>query len=91
MTTVLSDFQRHALADIRTVLQEAGRSPGSESVMGNEEKYMAISFGGYRALLYVDGAELLGDRLDRRFEKFDFDSLDDLRMQLVQEVRQLVS
>jgi hypothetical protein len=91
MTTELSDFQRDALADVRNVLQEAGRSSESESMLGNEEKYMAIAFGGYKVLLYVDGAELLGNGLDRRFEKYDFDSLDDLRTHFIREVRQLMT
>ncbi len=91
MTTELSDFQRDALADIRDVLKDAGRSSESESVLGNQEKYVAIAFGGYKALLYADGAELLGNGLDRRFEKYDFDSLDDLRIHFILELRQLMT
>lgn len=91
MTTGLSDFQRETLADLRNVLQESGRSVESESIAGNKEKYVTISFGGYRALLYLDGAELLGDGLDRRFEKYDFDSLEDLRLHFIQELRQALA
>lgn len=91
MTAELSDFQRKALADVRNVLHEVGRSAESESVLGNEEKYVAILFGGYQALIYVDGAELLCNGVDRRFEKYDFDSLDDLRLHFVREVRQALT
>ena len=61
----------------------------TEELAGDREKYLIISFAGYRVLIYEDGAEILGNGLDKRFEKEDFRSLDLLREQLLSALRDL--
>lgn len=91
MTDDLTDFQRRALADVIGALEAAGRAPESQETLGNREKYLVVSFSGYRVLLYLDGAEILGNGLDLRFEKEDFENLDQLRERLLAKLRPLLA
>jgi hypothetical protein len=90
MTEDLTAFQRQALADVSGALAVAGQQPVSLQTLGNREKYLVIAFSGYRVILYLDGAEILGNGLDLRFEKEDFDNLALLRKQLLTELRPLI-
>lgn len=90
MTDLLSAFQQRALAEVNRALTDAGREPGSYETLGNREKYVVISLAGYRVILYLDGAEILGNGLDLRFENEDFDNLDLLRAKLLAELRPLL-
>ena len=91
MTDDLTDFQRRACADVISALAAAGRAPDSQEKLGNHEKYLVVSFSGFRVLLYLDGAEILGNGLDLRLEKEDFKNLDQLRERLLTELRPLLA
>ncbi len=90
MTDDLTNFQLHTLSEVMGALAIAGRASESQETLGNREKYLVVSFSGYRVLIYLDGAEILGNGLDLRFEKEDFANLDQLRERLLSELRPLL-
>ncbi len=90
MTDLLSAFQLRALADVKSALADSGLELGPCETLGNREKYVVISFAGYRVILYLDGAEILGNGLDLRFENEDFGNLDLLRAKLLAELSPLL-
>ena len=91
MTERLTAFQRDALAGIHDVLRATGHSPEAEELAGHQEKYLIVTVLGYRVLLYENGAEILGNGMDRRLEIDDFNSLHELRAHLITELRQLLA
>ena len=89
MTDSLTAFQQSTVQAVRAILASTRGAQVNEELAGDREKYLVISFAGYRVLIYEDGAEILGNGLDRRFEKEDFRSLDLLREQLLSGLREL--
>lgn len=87
MTHALTAFQESTLQAVRSLLAATRDTPVSEELAGDREKYLILSFAGYRVLIYEDGAEILGNGLDLRFEKEDFQTLDALRQGLLSALR----
>lgn len=60
----------------------AGRETKSETNLGAEND-TKVTFDPLELWIYEDGANLLGEGVDRRFEAPDFNSLDDLRLSVL--------
>lgn len=87
MTETLTAFQQATLKAVRELLAPTHGAQVKEELLGNREKYIVISFAGYRVLIYMDGAEILGNGLDERFEREDFRTLDALTERLLSALR----
>ena len=89
MTSAPTAFQESTVQAVRTLLATTRDASVREEFAGDREKYFILSFDGYRVLIYEDGAEILGNGLDKRFEKEDFRTLDALRERLVSALREI--
>lgn len=89
MTSALTAFQESTVQAVRALLATTRDASVREELAAGREKYFILSFDGYRVLIYEDGAEILGNGLDKRFEKEDFRTLDALRERLLSALREI--
>lgn len=67
----------------------AGCETKSETNLGAEND-TKVTFGPFELWIYEDGANLLGPDIDRRFERPDFNTLEDLRISVLALVSELI-
>lgn len=91
MKAELTEFQVLAVADVDQSLASTSTPVVSRSVLGNEEKYVEVATERFRVLVYLDGAEILGDGIDLRFEREDYGDLRALRVHLIEQLQAITS
>lgn len=74
----LTSFQRKCEAQVLSVLKKKHLDLGNRRVDGRNETYIYGQVKGFEIWIYGDGAEIMSRTVDKRFEKPDFTSEDDL-------------
>lgn len=78
----LSAFQIESRHEVEGLLAQHNIPLNFEIISVSEDPDdpgLRFSFGDYISWIYLDGAELIAPDLDRRFEIYDFNSIDDLK------------
>jgi hypothetical protein len=92
-------FQNDTQQKLRTILTEkrqAGRfeivelPPEPFGTSDTNELAVKATVGTYEIWIYPDGANVLGGKVDKRFEIYDYRSLDDLQSALLKFVGELL-
>lgn len=79
-------FQNELNVEVAQLLRARGLSP-DRTVINDSVKF---SFEGFELWIYPDGANVLGPSVDRRFEIYDFDSLDHMKQVVLAYVATIV-
>jgi hypothetical protein len=75
----LNDFQKTTEVRLRGLLT-IRRVVGEFSVGGGPKEYaVKVIIGPYVSWIYPDGADVIGQGIDERFEIYDYDSLEQLQ------------
>ncbi len=86
----LNPFQLDAQERLKEILNRSGISAVFEVGGGPREYGIKVSVGEYESWIYPDGADVIGPGMDKRFEIYDFDSLDELKMAYLEFVESIV-
>lgn len=81
----LTEFQSRALRQLRETVAETEWELVISTIHGQHETYLEGAVGSIKLWIYEDGAELRTPEGESRLEKWDFDSLDDLRAEFVRQ------
>jgi hypothetical protein len=90
MTPKLNEFQLTSRESLRQIFDGAGVVASFEIGGGPAEFAAKISFGQFETWIYPDGADVSGPGVDKRYEIYDFDSLDELQRKYVSYIQELV-
>lgn len=90
MNDDLTQFQLATTQAIRVMLAERKRNIESEELSGSRQKYVILSVAGHQVYVYEDGAEILGNGLDMRFEREDYPSLEHLQRDMLSQLSGLL-
>ena len=83
MNSKLNEFQLNTQETLRKIFDDAGVEASFEIGGGPEEFAAKISFGQFESWIYPDGAGVDGAGVDKRFEIYDFDPLDELQRKFI--------
>jgi hypothetical protein len=90
MASKLNEFQLKSQESLRRIFEDAGIEASFEIDGGSDEFAAKISFGQFQSWIYPDGADVSGPGLDKRYEIYDFGSLDELQQRYVSFIHGLV-
>lgn len=91
MTKNITDFQRKCEFALSTILKNKNLGLVNRKLNGQKEIYIYGEVKDLEIWIYKDGAEIGGMNIDKRFEKDDFKSEDELINAFKSEVESLVS
>ena len=86
----LTTFQRKCEAELLRLLKRKHLVLENRKLGGQKEIYIYAEVKGLETWIYEDGAEIAGDTVDKRFEKYDFDSDDELINAFIGELESLI-
>lgn len=95
----INSFQQDTQRKVASILAERGQSgrfaivelpPEPFGAEKTNELAIKLTVSGYELWVYADGANVLGDNVDKRFEISDYNSLADLQSGLLEFFRELL-
>lgn len=86
----LSSFQLETKSLLEALLKQAGVKYESSVDGGPEQFALVYRLLGVVSYIYPDGADIGGSGLDKRFEKYDYNSLAELGCDYVQFIQSLI-
>ena len=87
----LTNFQHKCEAELLSLLKRKHLTLDNRRLDGRRETYIYAEVKGLETWIYEDGAEIASDTVDKRFEKYDFRSEDELINAFIHELDTLVS
>ena len=86
----LTDFQRKCESNLLSVLKKKHLNFSNRRLDGRKETYIYGQVKGLEIWIYEDGAEICGESVDKRFEKYGFKSEDELISRFKAELEKLI-
>jgi len=86
----LNSFQLDAQERLKEIFKRSNLNAAFEIGGGPNEYGIKVSIGKYESWIHPDGADVIGPDLDKRFEIYDFNSLDDLKVAYLEFVESIV-
>lgn len=88
--TQLTEFQYETERALNRRLEAIGFVLENRKVLGEKEQYIAGEIQDVKVWIYTDEACVIGRGVDRVFERWDFDSLEELQEAFIRQVLDLL-